>query len=97
MALESTDIDAKQEELAGVIRSIRAQAANVKVTTNRAASQLSQLTTDYAELIDAIADLEQSGNPVDQLQVAKMAKLFSEAQALAVKINAVKSIIDANL
>ena len=97
MSLESTDIDAKQEELAGVIRSIRAQAANVKTTTNRAASQLSQLTTDYAELIDAITDLEQSGNPVDQLQVAKMAKMVSEARALAVKINAVKSIIDANL
>lgn len=97
MALQSTDIDAKQEELAGVIRSIRAQAANVKTTTNRASSQLSQLTTDYAELIDAISDLGQSNNPVDQLQVAKMAKIVSEAQSLAVQINAVKTIIDANL
>ena len=66
-------------------------------STNRASSQLSQLSTDYSELISAIGDIEQSSNPVDQLQVAKMAKLVSEAQGLATQINAVKAIIDANL
>lgn len=94
MALQSTDIDAKLEELAGKIRSIRASALGVVSETNRASSTLSQLSTDYSELIAAVNDLSGSSNPVDQLQMAKLAKITAEAGSLSTSIAAVKNAID---
>lgn len=94
MALESTDIDAKLEEMAGKLRGLRASAKQVRETTNRAVSELAQLNQTYSEVIDAVADVEGSSNPVDQLQVAKLARITSEGTDLYSKVSAVKNGID---
>lgn len=94
MALESSDIDAKLDELAGLVRRHRRDAESVKTLTATAVSNLAQVPTTYDELIEAVGLLQGSSNPVDQLQVAKMAKLTQEATDLYAKINAVKNGID---
>lgn len=97
MALQSTDIDALLEKASNFVRSIRAEAINVKQSTNRADSQLSQFATDNQALIEAVGDLEGSSNPVDALQVAKLQKITSEVAILSAQIAAVKTAIDSQL
>lgn len=94
MPLESTDIDEQLEKMANAIRQLRAGSQEVKRTVNRAVSELSQLATTYSEAIDAVSGLAGSSNPVDQLQVAKLAKISSEATDLLVKVTTVKAGID---
>lgn len=94
MALQSTDIDAKLDQAANALRSLRGDAISVKSLTNRAVSELSQFNTDYSELIAAISELSGSTDPVDQLQTAKLAKIQAEAADLYVKVLAVKNGID---
>lgn len=95
MPLTSTDIDAQLELAAGVLRSLRQDAAAVKTTTNRAVSTLSQFSATYSELISAVAALSGSTNAVDVLQAARLAKLQDEAADLFAKVSAVKAGIDA--
>lgn len=94
MALESTDIDARLEQMASSLRSLRAAAQEVKKSTNRAVSELSQFSTTHEEVIAAIGELAGSNNPVAQLQAAKLAIISSEATALYAAVLAVKTGID---
>lgn len=94
MALESTDIDAKLDEMASTLRSLRAAGQQVRATTNRAVSELAQFSQGYSEVIEAVEAIEESTNPVDQFQVAKLAKITAEATDLYGKVVAVKAGID---
>lgn len=94
MALESTDIDARLEQMASSLRSLRTAAQEVKKSTNRAVSELSQFSTTHEEVIAAIGELSGSVNPVAQLQSAKLAIISSEATALYAAVLAVKTGID---
>lgn len=94
MGLESSDIDAKLDELAGLVRRHRRDAENVKTLTATAVSNLAQVPATFDDLIEAVDLLGGSTNPVDQLQVAKKAKLMQEVTDLYTKINAVKNGID---
>lgn len=94
MALASTDIDARLEQMAQSVRAVRAAAQEVKVSTNRAVSELSQFSQTYAAVIEAIGELTGSSNPVAQLQVAKLAIVSDEASAVYAAVSAVKAAID---
>jgi hypothetical protein len=94
MALASTDIDARLEQMAQSVRAIRAAALEVKSSTNRAVSELSQFTQTHAAVIEAIGELAGSTNPVAQLQIAKLSIVSDEAAALYGAVSAVKAAID---
>ena len=94
MALQSTDIDAALDQMASVLRSLRSAGQEVKRTTNRAVSELSQFAQTYGEVISAVSALQASDDPVDKLQSAKLAKIVGEAQDLHAKVQAVKVGID---
>lgn len=94
MALASTDIDARLEQMAQSVRTIRAAASEVKASTNRAVSELSQFTQTHAPVIEAIGELSGSTNPVAQLQVAKLDIIADEAAAVYTALSAVKASID---
>lgn len=94
MALASTDIDAKLDQMAQSLRSLRASAQEVKQSTNRAVSELSQFSQTHSAVIEAVAELSGSSNPVAQLQAAKLAIISSEATALYAAVLAVKTGID---
>ncbi len=94
MALASTDIDARLEQMAQSVRAIRAAALEVKSSTNRAVSELSQFTQTHAAVIEAIGELAGSTNPVAQLQIAKLAIVAGEAGAVFTAVSAVKAAID---
>lgn len=94
MALQSTDIDAALAAMAQTLLRLRAEGQQVKNTTNRAVSELSQFATDYAEVISAVQALSSSLDPVDQLQVARLAKVVAEATTLYTQVLAAKNVID---
>lgn len=94
MALASTDIDARLEQMAQSVRAIRAAALEVKASTNRAVSELSQFSQTHAAVIDAVGELAGSPSPVAQLQIDKLSIINAEAQALYAAVSAVKSAID---
>lgn len=94
MALESTDIDAALSRMADSIRHLRDAAKDVKRSTNLAVSELSQFATTNSEAIAAVSGLSGSSDPVDRLQVAKLAKITAEAGDLYAKVLAVKTGID---
>jgi stage III sporulation protein SpoIIIAA len=94
MALASTDIDARLEQMAQSVRAVRAAAQEVKASTNRAVSELSQFTQTHAAVIEAISELAGSTNPVAQLQIAKLHIIADEASAVYAALSAVKAAID---
>lgn len=94
MALASTDIDARLEQMAQSVRAVRAAAQEVKASTNRAVSELAQFSQTHAAVIEAVAELSGSSNPVAQLQSAKLAIISSEATTLHAAVLAVKTGID---
>lgn len=94
MALASTDIDARLEQMAQSLRSLRAAAQEVKQSTNRAVSELSQFSQTHSAVIEAVAELSGSINPVAQLQAAKLAIISAEASDLYAAVSAVKAGID---
>lgn len=94
MALASTDIDARLEQMAQSVRAIRAAALDVKASTNRAVSELSQFSQTHSAVIDAVGELAGSSSPVAQLQIDKLSIINAEAQALYVAVSAVKAAID---
>lgn len=94
MALASTDIDARLEQMAQSVRAVRAAALDVKASTNRAVSELSQFSQTHAAVIEAIGELAGSTNPVAQLQTAKLAIVAGEASAVYTAVSAVKAAID---
>lgn len=94
MTLASTDIDARLEQMAQSVRAIRAAALDVKASTNRAVSELSQFSQTHAAVIEAVGALAGSTSPVAQLQTDKLSIISSEAQALYAAVSAVKAAID---
>lgn len=94
MALASTDIDARLEQMAQSVRAIRAAALEVRASTNRAVSELSQFSQTHAEVIEAVGEMAGSTNPVAQLQAARLAIVAGEASAVFAALVAVKTAID---
>lgn len=94
MALASTDIDARLEQMAQSVRAIRAAALEVRASTNRAVSELSQFPQTHVEVIEAIGEMTGSNNPVAQLQIARLAIVSGEATAVYSALVAVKAAID---
>lgn len=94
MALASTDIDARLEQMAQSVRAIRAAALEVRASTNRAVSELSQFSQTHAEAIQAVGAMEGSTNPVAQLQIARLAIVTGEAVGVYAALVAVKAAID---
>ena len=97
MTLESTEIETQLEQLSTDIKAIRTQAIEVKKTTARAASKLSQMQSDYSELFASVNKLKNSDNIVDKLHVARLEKILAEGAALKSKIDIVKAAIDPEL
>jgi hypothetical protein len=94
MALASTDIDARLEQMAQSVRAIRAAALEVRASTNRAVSELSQFSQTHAEVIQAVVEMTGSTNPVAQLQIARLAIVAGEASEVYAALIAVKTAID---
>lgn len=94
MTLASTDIDARLEQMAQSVRAIRAAALEVRASTNRAVSELSQFPQTHAEVIEAVGEMTGSNNPVAQLQIARLAIVSGEATAVYSALVAVKAAID---
>jgi ABC-type transporter Mla subunit MlaD len=95
MPLESTDIDAKLEQLSATLRSSREQVNSIRQQTNATFSTMAQVDTNFADLLAAIAEIKDSTNQVDKMQVAKMNKMNGEVNRLKAKISSIKQSFDA--
>lgn len=95
MALDSLEIDAQLDKAVKQINQFKEEFSAIKQRSAIVISKLSQFDTDYQKLVDSVAALSGSNNPVDQLQVAKLAKITAAVGALSMDFQAAKAAIDA--